>query len=329
MMTAAAARRRNRPPCRCRSARAPTTSRSAAACSRTLGPRIATLGPAARPRSSPTRPWRRTISTAAEAALAAAGIRTTPIVVPPGEATKSWRMLEEVCDRAARCADRAQRCRRCARRRRGRRPCGLRRRHRAARPRLRAGADHAAGASRFVRRRQDRDQLATRQESHRRVPSADPGHRRYRAARHAAEARLPRRLRRGREIRPARRRRLLRLARSQLAGRVFGRHRAGILRANMRSRSHAAARPESWRATSARPASARCSISATRSVTHSRRRPAFPTSCCTARRSRSASLRVRVFGAARAPAAARTRTARSRHLAAVGLADPHVARCRR
>jgi len=36
---------------------------------------------------------------AAEASLAAAGIRAVPIVVPPGEATKSWRVLQEVCDR--------------------------------------------------------------------------------------------------------------------------------------------------------------------------------------------------------------------------------------
>src|SRR5947199_106662 len=36
---------------------------------------------------------------AAEAALAAAGVRATPIVVPPGEAAKSWRVLEQVCDR--------------------------------------------------------------------------------------------------------------------------------------------------------------------------------------------------------------------------------------
>src|SRR6185369_9238580 len=35
----------------------------------------------------------------AEGALAAAGIRAAPIIVPPGEATKSWRMLEAVCDR--------------------------------------------------------------------------------------------------------------------------------------------------------------------------------------------------------------------------------------
>jgi 3-dehydroquinate synthase len=36
---------------------------------------------------------------ATEASLAAAGIRAVPIVVPPGEATKSWHMLQEVCDR--------------------------------------------------------------------------------------------------------------------------------------------------------------------------------------------------------------------------------------
>jgi 3-dehydroquinate synthase len=36
---------------------------------------------------------------AAEAALKAAGIRTTAIVVPPGEASKSWSRLQDVCDR--------------------------------------------------------------------------------------------------------------------------------------------------------------------------------------------------------------------------------------
>ncbi len=35
----------------------------------------------------------------AEASLTAAGIRAIPIVVPPGEATKSWHMLQQVCDR--------------------------------------------------------------------------------------------------------------------------------------------------------------------------------------------------------------------------------------
>jgi 3-dehydroquinate synthase len=36
---------------------------------------------------------------AVEATLAAAGIRAIPIIVPPGETTKSWPMLEGVCDR--------------------------------------------------------------------------------------------------------------------------------------------------------------------------------------------------------------------------------------
>src|SRR3954471_12579712 len=36
---------------------------------------------------------------AAEAALAVAGIRGVAIIVPPGEASKSWRVLEHVCDR--------------------------------------------------------------------------------------------------------------------------------------------------------------------------------------------------------------------------------------
>jgi 3-dehydroquinate synthase len=35
----------------------------------------------------------------AEEALTAGGIRAVPIIVPPGEASKSWRMLENVCDR--------------------------------------------------------------------------------------------------------------------------------------------------------------------------------------------------------------------------------------
>ena len=52
---------------------------------------------------------------------------------------------------------------------------------RAARPRLRAGADHAAGAGRLLGRRQDRDQLAPRQEPDRRLPPADPGGRRHRS----------------------------------------------------------------------------------------------------------------------------------------------------
>jgi len=34
----------------------------------------------------------------AEAALTAAGVRSSPIIVPAGEASKSWRMLESVCE---------------------------------------------------------------------------------------------------------------------------------------------------------------------------------------------------------------------------------------
>ena len=64
-----------------------------------LGERIATLKPGASAAivSDETVAARHLKS--AEAALAKAGIRAVPIVVPPGEASKSWRMLEQVCDR--------------------------------------------------------------------------------------------------------------------------------------------------------------------------------------------------------------------------------------
>ena len=150
----------------------------------------------------------------------------------PARAARASACFERVCDATARRPDRAQRCGGGARRRRGRRSRRFRRRRPAPRHRFRAGADDAAGAGRFLGRRQDRDQRPPRQEPRRRVPSADPGGRRHRAARHAAGARVPRRLRRGREIRTARRRELLRLARRQLARRV---RRAG------RAREHAIA----------------------------------------------------------------------------------------
>ena len=79
-----------------------------------------------------------------------------------------------------RLAHRARRSRRRARRRRHRRSRRLRRGGGAARTRLRAGADHAAGAGQFLGRRQDRDRFQPRQESDRRFPSADPGRRRHR-----------------------------------------------------------------------------------------------------------------------------------------------------
>ena len=163
--------------------------------------------------------------------------------------------------------------------------------------------------------------LAARQEPRRRLPPADAGGRRHRAARHAAGARIPRRLCRGRQIRPARRRRLLRLAGGELAG-VF----AGRPGARARDRGELPRRrPRSWRATSARPASGRCSISATPSATRSKPRPASPTGCCTARRLRSAwrwrSSSRRGAGCCRRA----TPSASTRHLAAVGLPTQHRA----
>ena len=63
---------------------------------------------------------------------------------------------------------------------------GLRRQHRAPRHPLRADPDHAAGAGRLLRRRQDRHQHAAGQEPGRRLPSAEPRAGRHRRAGHAA-----------------------------------------------------------------------------------------------------------------------------------------------
>ena len=82
----------------------------------------------------------------------------------------------------ARAWRRARRLRRRARRRRGRRSRRLCRQHPAARRALRADADLAAGAGGFLGRRQDRHRHAARQESDRRLPSAEPGARRHRHA---------------------------------------------------------------------------------------------------------------------------------------------------
>ena len=197
-----------------------------------LGQRIAALRPGAKAAIVTDETVARHHLAAAEAALAAAGIAATSVIVPPGESSKSFPVLERVCEAliAARIerGDLVRGARR-RRHRRSRRLCG---RGPAPRPRLRAGADHAAGAGRFLGRRQDRDQFQPRQEPGRRIPSADPGARRHGAARHPAAARIPRRLCRSRQIRPARRRRLLRLAGSELARRVRGRAR----RASMPSR---------------------------------------------------------------------------------------------
>ena len=70
-------------------------------------------------------------------------------------------------------------------RRRDRRPRRLRRIDHPARHGLRADPDDAPGAGRLLGRRQDRHQLAARQEPHRRLPSAQARARRPRRARHA------------------------------------------------------------------------------------------------------------------------------------------------
>ena len=92
-----------------------------------------------------------------------------------------------------------------ARRRRHRRSRRLLRGFASPRRPLRADPDDAAVAGRFQRRRQDGDQFAARQEPRRRVPSALAGAGRLGAPRHAERARVSRRLRRGRQIRPDRR----------------------------------------------------------------------------------------------------------------------------
>jgi 3-dehydroquinate synthetase len=150
------------------------------------------------------------------AGLAAQGIRTETVTVPAGEASKSYAGLASVCDAilAARIerGDLVDR----ARRRgggRSRRVCG---RGPAPRRAPRADPDDPAGAGRFLGRRQDRDQLAPWQEPGRRLPPAEPRARRHGAPRHAAAARDAGRLRRGGEVRAARRPRLLRLVRGKL-----------------------------------------------------------------------------------------------------------------
>ncbi|MGB9365866.1 MAG: 3-dehydroquinate synthase [Xanthobacteraceae bacterium] len=64
-----------------------------------LGKRIAALKPGASAAIVVDETVAKHHLKAAEAALAAASIRAVPVIVPAGEATKSWRMIEDVCDR--------------------------------------------------------------------------------------------------------------------------------------------------------------------------------------------------------------------------------------
>jgi hypothetical protein len=84
--------------------------------------------------------------------------------------------------------------------------------------------------------KRDRHQFPPRQELGRRLPSADPGRRRHRAARHAAGTRIPRRLCRGRQIRTLGRRRVLLLAGGELAGNILRRQILRELGARARHR---------------------------------------------------------------------------------------------
>ena len=200
-----------------RSARAPMTSSSAAACWRASASGSPGSGRGARLPSSPTRRWRATISPRRKRRSRRPASPHAAVKVPAGESSKSFAFLERVCDGLL-----------AARIERGDLVVAL------------GGGvvgDLAGFAASIVRRGIDFVQVPTtllaqvdssvggktainaraRQEPGRRVPPADPGGGRHRAARHAAGARVPRRLRRGGEIRTARRRRFLRMARRELA----------------------------------------------------------------------------------------------------------------
>jgi len=64
----------------------------------TLGARIASLRPGSKVAIVTDETVARLHLAAAEAALKAAGIASSSVVVPAGESTKSFRMLERVCD---------------------------------------------------------------------------------------------------------------------------------------------------------------------------------------------------------------------------------------
>ena len=317
---------------RSRSARAPTTS--------LIGRGL--LGDARRSASPALRPGARVAIVTDETVARPASRRrrgsarrppassASPIVVPPGEGIEELRRrFEQRLRRAARGADRARRPRRRARRRRGRRSRRLCRRGRAARPRLRAGADDAAGAGRFLGRRQDRHQLAATA----RTWSARSISRSWCSPTPALLDTLP-----PREFRAG----YAEVAKYGLLGDAgFFAWLEANWRDDVRRRAGARARDRgelprqgrrSSRATSARPASARCSISATPSATRSRRRPASPTGCCTARRSRSAwrwrSSSRRGSGLIAAADAERARRATLRRSACRPISRTSPAACR-
>ena len=189
-----------------------------------------------------------------------AGVRSTAITIPPGEASKSYAMFETVCD--AIIAARMERgdlvvalgggvvgdlagFAAAVVRRGDATSCRSRRR-------LLAQVDSSVGGKTGINSPHGKNLVGAFHQ-----PSARPG--RPRRARHAARARVPRRLRRGGQIRPDRR--------SPASSNGW---RATARRSSPADPSAAAAvaqlRAEgrrSWRGTSARRATARCSISAT------------------------------------------------------------------
>ena len=74
------------------------TSSSAAACWRPSASGSPGSGRDARSRSSPTRRWRAIISRRRKRRSRGAGIASAAVKVPAGESSKSFRMLERVCD---------------------------------------------------------------------------------------------------------------------------------------------------------------------------------------------------------------------------------------
>ena len=250
-----------RAPRRRASARAATTSWSAAACWRV-----------------PARSWRTVLRRPDAIVVTDANLAATPHLggsrSESGERRRSPRRCIVAAGRrdneehgaarraagpAARSGRRAGHADRGVRRRGGRRSRRLRRRDPAARARLRADPDHAARPGRQRDRRQDRHQHPPRQEPDRRLPPAAPRAGRHRRAGEPARPRAARRLCRGGQVRPDRPAGVLRLAGAPRARRCW---RAMPRRSSTPCWRAAAPRRRWSRPTSARAARAPCSISA-------------------------------------------------------------------
>ena len=150
------------------------------------------------------------------ASLAAADIAAEALMIPDGEAHKSWRHRTRSALAPARARRRSVDGAGRARRRRRRRPGRLRCCDLPARDTLRADPDDAPRAGRLVGRWQDGRQPPARQEHDRRLPPAVRRADRYRMPVHAACPRVRGGSRRGHQVRRNPGARLLRLARGEL-----------------------------------------------------------------------------------------------------------------